>query len=60
LAKAFHNMLLEHGLQWKILGVTCNNTTANNIQVRELVALPNSFDATNQIRCYNHTLNLAV
>ena len=44
----------------QILGVTCNNTTANNIQVRELVALPNSFDATNQIRCYNHTLNLAV
>ncbi|KAL1700068.1 hypothetical protein EV121DRAFT_183363, partial [Schizophyllum commune] len=60
LAEAFHKMLLEHGLEWKILGITCDNATANDVQMRELAQLSNSFDETNRIRCYNHTLNLAV
>jgi len=36
-----------------------DNTTSNDKQTEFLHALPNSFNETNRVRCFNHTLQLS-
>ncbi|KAM6490968.1 hypothetical protein JOM56_013588, partial [Amanita muscaria] len=58
LAKAFHDMLIEHGLTCKILTFNGDNATSNDKQTTFLDKLPNSFNAINRVRCFNHTIQL--
>ncbi|KDQ52103.1 hypothetical protein JAAARDRAFT_84792, partial [Jaapia argillacea MUCL 33604] len=57
---AFHNMLVDYGLEKKILSFTADNTTSNDKQTTKLDWLSNSFKAANRVRCFNHTVNLVV
>ena len=52
-------MLVRHGLQHKILSFTADNASNNVTQSEKLGSLPNSFDSVNQIRCFNHTMQLS-
>ncbi|KAI0291392.1 hypothetical protein B0F90DRAFT_1600780, partial [Multifurca ochricompacta] len=58
LAQAFHDMLIEHGLTNKILAFNGDNATSNDKQTVFLDKPPNSFDAANHVRCFNHTIQL--
>ncbi|KAJ7190629.1 hypothetical protein GGX14DRAFT_339402, partial [Mycena pura] len=61
LAREFNEMLQRFNLQHKILAWTGDNATSNDTQNTALANNPNnSFDAVNHVRCFNHTLNLAV
>ncbi|KAG6825672.1 hypothetical protein H0H92_002873 [Tricholoma furcatifolium] len=60
LVAAFHQMLIKHGLKNKILAVNADNASSNDTQTDALDALPNSFSCVNCVRCFNHTLQLAV
>ncbi|KAJ7192442.1 hypothetical protein GGX14DRAFT_304208, partial [Mycena pura] len=61
LAREFNEMLQRFNLQHKILAWTGDNATSNDTQNTALANNPNnSFDAVNRVRCFNHTLNLAV
>ncbi|KAG6818456.1 hypothetical protein H0H92_002715, partial [Tricholoma furcatifolium] len=60
LAMAFHQMLMKHGLENKIMAINADNATSNDTQTDRLESLPNSFSGVNRVRCFNHTLNLAV
>ncbi|KAG6806924.1 hypothetical protein H0H92_009553 [Tricholoma furcatifolium] len=53
-------MLVEHGLDNKIFAFNADNATSNDTQTKELDALLNSFNAISHVRCFNHTLQLAV
>ncbi|KAE9385872.1 hypothetical protein BT96DRAFT_960677 [Gymnopus androsaceus JB14] len=67
LATEFYEMLVHHGLQHKCLysllsdtGFHWDNALLNDTQTEFLDQNPNnSFDAGNQVCCFNHTLNLA-
>ena len=59
LAKAFHKMLVDFGIQNKILSVVADNVSANNTQTAALAALDNSFEEEARIRCFNHTVSLS-
>jgi hypothetical protein len=41
------------------LSFNANNASANDKQTTKLAALPNSFDETKRVRCFNHTLQLS-
>ncbi|KAG6806116.1 hypothetical protein H0H92_012625, partial [Tricholoma furcatifolium] len=60
LAAAFHCMLVNHGLENKIMAVNADNASSNDTQTDSLDSLPNSFDSVNRVRCFNHTLQLSV
>ncbi|KAJ7587041.1 hypothetical protein C8J56DRAFT_724119, partial [Mycena floridula] len=61
LAAAFHEMLVRYNLEHKILSFTADNATSNDTQTMYLSDnVDNIFDSVNRIRCFNHTLNLAV
>lgn len=43
------------------MAFTGDNATSNDTQTSNLAENPNNtFEATNRVRCYNHTLNLSV
>ena len=52
-------MLQWNGLTDKILACNYDNAASNDTQVVELARLPNTFDESNRIRCFNHTLQLS-
>lgn len=74
LAEEFHGMLVKHGLKKKvhqrdvlpfyllnanqILLFTADNATSNDKQTDYLSGLSNSFEELNQVRCFNHTIQL--
>ncbi|KAJ7331047.1 hypothetical protein DFH08DRAFT_617978, partial [Mycena albidolilacea] len=61
LAREFDDMLRRFGLQRKILAWTGDNATSNDTQNTALDrSSENDFDAANRVRCFNHTMNLAV
>ncbi|KAG6807073.1 hypothetical protein H0H92_008924, partial [Tricholoma furcatifolium] len=60
LVTAFHQMLLKHGLENKIMAINADNATSNDTQTDHLESLHNSFSHVNRVHCFNHTLNLAV
>ncbi|KAL6298789.1 hypothetical protein BKA93DRAFT_743456 [Sparassis latifolia] len=60
LGKAFHNMLIDLGIEDRILAFTGDNATSNDTQSSKLDELPNSFEEANRVQCFNHTLNLMV
>jgi hypothetical protein len=43
----------------QILAVTTDNATSNDMQREELAAMENSFEETNHVQCFNHTLQLS-
>jgi len=45
---------------WQILTFNGDNATSNDKQTTALDKLPNSFDAANRVRCFNHTIQLSV
>ncbi|KAF8877777.1 hypothetical protein BD779DRAFT_1415663, partial [Infundibulicybe gibba] len=57
---AFQKMLVEHGLEQKILAFNGDNATSNDTQTDKLDQLPNSFNRINRVRCFNHTMQLSV
>src|ERR1700720_4192877 len=59
MAIAFQNMLKRFGLEGKILAVNTDNATSNDTQTTKFDELDNSFDKENQVRCFNHTLQLS-
>jgi hypothetical protein len=59
MANAFQAMLNQFGLTEKILAVNADNATSNDTQTRKLHQLDNSFDDSNRVRCFNHTLQLS-
>ncbi|KAJ7786902.1 hypothetical protein B0H14DRAFT_2218220, partial [Mycena olivaceomarginata] len=61
LAREFDEMLARFDIQHKILAWTGDNATSNDTQNTALSDNPNnSFDSVNRVRCFAHTLNLAV
>ncbi|KAJ7768983.1 hypothetical protein B0H16DRAFT_1245185, partial [Mycena metata] len=61
LAREFNEMLHRFSLQRKILAWAGDNASSNDTQNTALGADPNnSYDPVNRVRCFNHTLNLAV
>jgi hypothetical protein len=44
---------------WQILTFNGDNATSNDKQTTALDKLPNSFDATNHVQCFNHTIQLS-
>ncbi|KAJ7686054.1 hypothetical protein B0H14DRAFT_2230937, partial [Mycena olivaceomarginata] len=61
LAQQFDDMLSRFNIAHKILAWTGDNASSNDTQNISLGDSPNnSFEAVNRVRCYNHTLNLAV
>ncbi|KAJ7693749.1 hypothetical protein B0H16DRAFT_1280304, partial [Mycena metata] len=61
LAREFDDMLRRFGLERKILAWTGDNATSNDTQNTALDrSSENDFDAVNRVRCFNHTMNLAV
>lgn len=59
MALAFQDMLERFNLTEKILTFNADNATANDKQTAKLDALDNSFEETNRVRCFNHTLQLS-
>jgi hypothetical protein len=53
-------MLIKHGLEDKILTFNADNASNNDTQTVRLSELSNSFESVNRIRCFNHTMQLAV
>jgi hypothetical protein len=43
----------------QILALNADNAASNDTQVTTLATMPNSFDAVNRVRCFNHTLQLS-
>ncbi|KAK6984665.1 dimer-Tnp-hAT domain-containing protein [Favolaschia claudopus] len=61
LANAFDQMLASHGLSNKILSWTGDNASSNDTQTTAMSAMPtNSFQQSNRVRCFAHTINLIV
>ncbi|TFK48642.1 hypothetical protein OE88DRAFT_1613908, partial [Heliocybe sulcata] len=58
LARAFQNMLVDYGLEEKILSFNGDNATSNDTQTDALHRAKNSFHKANRVRCFNHTINL--
>jgi len=52
-------MLVRFGLENKILSFNTDNTSPNDKQTSKLADLPNSFEAENRVRCFNHTMQLS-
>ena len=44
----------------QILAFNADNATSNDKQTSYLDGLPNSFEAVNHVRCFNHTMQLSV
>jgi hypothetical protein len=44
---------------YKIHAFTSDNATSNDTQVTELHMKDNSFNASNHVRCFNHTIQLS-
>ncbi|KAG6913790.1 hypothetical protein DXG01_004289 [Tephrocybe rancida] len=59
LATVFHQMLIKHGLENKILAFNADNALPNDTQTDHLDSLPNNFDSTNRVCCFNHRLQLS-
>jgi hypothetical protein len=56
-------LLLRHIIHYKhqILAVVSDNATSNDTQMTALSNNPNNrFEGINRVRCFNHTINLAV
>ncbi|KAJ7366042.1 hypothetical protein DFH08DRAFT_620356, partial [Mycena albidolilacea] len=63
LAHEFDDMLRRFGLERKVResSLTGDNATSNDTQNTALCrSSENDFDAFNRVRCFNHTINLAV
>jgi hypothetical protein len=59
LATAFQKMLVEYGMQEKVLSINADNASSNNTQTTHLATLDNSFDEEARLRCFNHTVSLS-
>ena len=59
LAQAFQKVLVDFGIQHKILCVASDNASSNETQTAALATLDNSFDEEARVRCFNHTMSLA-
>lgn len=59
LATATQNMLTRFGIQDKILALNADNASANDRQTAELDRLQNAFNEINQLRCFNHSMQLS-
>ena len=59
MANTFQAMLKHFGLTEKILAVNADNATVNDKQTTKLATLDNSFEETNWVQCFNHTLQLS-
>ncbi|GBE82268.1 hypothetical protein SCP_0406520 [Sparassis crispa] len=61
LAIAFTNMVEEYNISIKMLGITVNNATSNNLMINELAELIESFQGqANRACCFDHIVNLMV
>ncbi|TFY61175.1 hypothetical protein EVG20_g7153 [Dentipellis fragilis] len=59
LAQAFARVLEEFGISNKMLSVTCDNASANDVMTDELVELVDSFSGqVARMRCFAHVVNL--
>ncbi|TFY78228.1 hypothetical protein EWM64_g5785 [Hericium alpestre] len=59
LAKVFAQVLDNFGISEKILSVTCDNASANDVMIQELERLLPEFPGeTNHTRCFAHIVNL--
>jgi hypothetical protein len=59
MADAFQKMIVEFGLQNKILSLTADNVSANDTQTTEFAAQDNSFQEEVRVQCFNHTMQLS-
>jgi hypothetical protein len=59
MAVAFQQMLECFGVTEKVLAVNADNATSNDTQTKKLDTLDNSFEESNRIRCFNHTMQLS-
>ena len=59
LAAAFCTVLEEYNLTEKVLAVTCDNVSNNDVMIRELTKLVPGFEGeVSHIRCFLHVINL--
>ena len=56
---AFQDMLKWFGLTEKVLTLNADSATSNDTQTTKLDQLDNLFHKENQVRCFNHTLQLS-
>ena len=59
MANTFQEIVKEFGLTKKILAVNAGNASSNDTKTTKLDGLDNTFDKDNQVRCFNHTLQLS-
>jgi hypothetical protein len=52
-------MLVQHGIEQKILAFNADNALNNNTQTTKLEELPNSFESVNCVCCFNHTMQIS-
>ncbi|KAF5374631.1 hypothetical protein D9615_008911 [Tricholomella constricta] len=61
LANAFAKILVDYGISEKILGLTCDNASANDKMIEVLSRILSHFPgAANRARCLAHIVNLVV
>jgi hypothetical protein len=59
MALAFQDTLEQFSLTKKIHVINVDNVTPNDKQTTKFMALNNSFEEENCVRCFNHTLQLS-
>jgi hypothetical protein len=52
-------MFVRFSIENKILPFNANNASPNDKQTSKLADLPNSFEATDHVQCFNHTMQLS-
>ncbi|GLB45805.1 hypothetical protein LshimejAT787_3000140 [Lyophyllum shimeji] len=58
LAVVFADILREYGISDKILSVTCDNASNNDVMIEELAKRLPDFSVVNHTRCFLHVTNL--
>ncbi|TFY76844.1 hypothetical protein EWM64_g7168 [Hericium alpestre] len=61
LAEEFTKILEEFGISHKILSITCDNASNNDVMTKELALLIDGFPSkANQMQCFLHIVNLTM
>ncbi|KAF8226256.1 hypothetical protein L208DRAFT_1124546, partial [Tricholoma matsutake] len=58
LAMVFAKILEEFGIADKILSITCDNASCNNVMIAELAKILPNFSKDGHTQCFLHIVNL--
>ncbi|KAF8232742.1 hypothetical protein L208DRAFT_1063335, partial [Tricholoma matsutake] len=54
----FTNILEDFRIAHKILSITCDNASCNNVMISKLAKILPDFSQVNHTRCFLHIVNL--